>query len=44
MKIAIGSDPNAVEEKYRLIEFIKKAIWVKLQILEVMMQYMQMLR
>ena len=24
MKIAIGSDPNAVEEKYRLIEFIKK--------------------
>ena len=25
MKIAIGSDPNAVEEKYRLIEFIKKS-------------------
>ena len=24
MRIAIGSDPNAVEEKYRLIEFIKK--------------------
>ena len=25
MKIAIGSDPNAVEEKYKLIEFIKKS-------------------
>ena len=25
MRIAIGSDPNAVEEKYRLIEFIKKS-------------------
>ena len=25
MKIAIGSDPNAVKEKYRLIEFIKKS-------------------
>ena len=25
MKIAIGWDPNAVEEKYRLIEFIKKS-------------------
>ena len=25
MKIAIGSDPNATEEKYRLIEFIKKS-------------------
>ena len=24
-RIAIGSDPNAVEEKYRLIEFIKKS-------------------
>ena len=23
MKIAIGSDPNATEEKYRLVEFIK---------------------
>ena len=23
MKIAIGSDPNAAEEKYRLVEFIK---------------------
>ena len=24
MKIAIGSDPNAAEEKYRLVEFIKR--------------------
>ena len=23
MRIAIGSDPNATEEKYRLVEFIK---------------------
>ena len=24
MRIAIGSDPNATEEKYRLVEFIKR--------------------
>jgi sugar-phosphate isomerase, RpiB/LacA/LacB family len=24
MRIAIGSDPNAAEEKYRLVEFIKR--------------------
>ena len=40
MRIAIGSDPNAAEEKYRLVEFIKNnklVTWVILQILEVMM-------
>ncbi|EIC94624.1 hypothetical protein HMPREF9970_0538 [Lachnoanaerobaculum saburreum F0468] len=37
MRIAIGSDPNAAEEKYRLVEFIKRNELGKLLILEVMM-------
>ena len=41
MKIAIGCDPNAEEEKEELIQYIKRKAMEKLQILEVRILFMR---